>query len=92
MVHRTGKRTARPWRALPAASAARSCRCAGTHGLGTRDRSWDGIAGKVGRSGQLSLGGSKEVAYAVFNAMSYDNQPGYTAIRGGAITLAGGRP
>lgn len=55
----------------------------------TRDRSWDGIAGKVGRSGKLSLGGSKEVAYAVFNAMSYDNQPGYTAIRGGSITLAG---
>lgn len=47
----------------------------------TRDSSWDGIAGKMSRSGKLTLGGSKEVAYAVYNALSYDNQPGYRAIR-----------
>lgn len=48
----------------------------------TRDRSWDGIAGKMARSGKLTLGGSKEVAYAVYNALCYENQPGYASIRG----------
>ena len=54
----------------------------------TRDRSWDGIAGKLNRSGKLTLGGSKEVAYAVYNAMSYDNQPGYASIRGAVLATA----
>ena len=53
----------------------------------TRDRAWDGIAGKMTTSGKLTLGGSKEVAYAVHNALRYENQPGYASIRRG-VALA----
>jgi DNA sulfur modification protein DndB len=53
-----------------------------------RDHSWDGIAGKMTTSGKLTLGGSKEVAYAVYNALRYENQTGYRSIRGGATVTA----
>lgn len=42
---------------------------------------WVGIAGKMTAGGKFSVGGTKEVAYQVYNALSDSTDPGYTKIR-----------
>lgn len=42
---------------------------------------WVGIAGKMTASGKFSVGGTKEVAYQVYNALSDATDPGYSRIR-----------
>lgn len=46
---------------------------------------WNGIAGKTTPSGKLSIGGSKETAYAVYRALTDTTQPSYDAVRGAAV-------
>ena len=46
-----------------------------------RDRHWEGIAGKFTPKGVFSVGGSKETAYAVYEALTDDTSPGYAGIR-----------
>jgi DGQHR domain-containing protein len=46
---------------------------------------WNGIAGKLSPSGKLSIGGSKETAYAVYRALTDSTQPNYQRIRSGAL-------
>lgn len=43
---------------------------------------WAGIAGKFTARGKFSVGGTKEVAYAVYNVMTDDTNPGYARVRG----------
>jgi DNA-sulfur modification-associated len=47
----------------------------------TRDKHWEGIAGKFTPKGVLSIGGSKETAYAVYAALSDAPSVGYQRIR-----------
>ena len=47
----------------------------------TRDKPWKGIAGKFTPKGVLSIGGSKETAYAVYAALSDTSSEGYQRIR-----------
>jgi DGQHR domain-containing protein len=42
---------------------------------------WAGIAGKFTASGNFSVGGTKEVAYAVYNVLTDENNPGYKRVR-----------
>jgi DNA sulfur modification protein DndB len=42
---------------------------------------WVGIAGKMTPSGKFSLGGTKEVAYQVYNALSDATDKGYSQVR-----------
>jgi DGQHR domain-containing protein len=49
----------------------------------TRDKTWEGIAGKFTPKGAFSLGGSKETAYAVYAALSDPTSAGYARVRGG---------
>lgn len=42
---------------------------------------WVGIAGKMTAGGKFSVGGTKEVAYQVYNALSDATDPGYTKVR-----------
>jgi hypothetical protein len=42
---------------------------------------WSGIAGKVNDRGKFVVGGTKEVAYAVFNVLSNPENDGYQRIR-----------
>jgi len=49
---------------------------------------WNGIAGKLSPSGKLSIGGSKETAYAVYRALTDPTQPNYQRIRTGALVTA----
>lgn len=49
---------------------------------------WNGIAGKLSPSGKLSIGGSKETAYAVYRALTDATQPNYQRIRAGALATA----
>ena len=49
---------------------------------------WNGIAGKLSPSGKLSIGGSKETAYAVYRALTDPTQPNYQRIRAGALVTA----
>jgi DNA sulfur modification protein DndB len=60
-----------------------------THGLiydlsavnWSRDKTWEGIAGKFTPKGAFSLGGSKETAYAVYAALTDPTSPGYDRVR-----------
>jgi len=42
---------------------------------------WVGIAGKMTPKGKITLGGSKEVAYAVYAALNDPNSPGWAQVR-----------
>lgn len=44
---------------------------------------WEGVAGKKTASGRIVIGGSKEVAHAVFAAMLDKESPGYAKVRVG---------
>jgi len=47
----------------------------------TRDKHWEGIAGKFTPKGVLSIGGSKETAYAIFGALSDDTSSAFRKVR-----------
>jgi DGQHR domain-containing protein len=47
----------------------------------TRGKHWEGIAGKYTPKGKFSVGGSKETAYAVYEALNDETSPGYLKIR-----------
>jgi DNA sulfur modification protein DndB len=47
----------------------------------SRDRTWEGIAGKFTPKGRFSLGGSKDTAYAVYAAITDNASAGYSQIR-----------
>ena len=49
---------------------------------------WNGIAGKMSPSGKLSIGGSKETAYAVYRALTDSLQDNYRGIRTGILMTA----
>jgi hypothetical protein len=42
---------------------------------------WEGIAGKKTPKGKITLGGSKEVAYSVYAALTDATSPGYSQVR-----------
>jgi DNA sulfur modification protein DndB len=42
---------------------------------------WSGIAGKFTATGRFSVGGTKEVAYAVYNVLTDPSNPGYNRVR-----------
>ena len=42
---------------------------------------WEGIAGKFTPKGVFSIGGSKETAYAVYDALHDENSPSYLRVR-----------
>ena len=46
-----------------------------------RGRHWEGIAGKFTPKGSFSVGGSKETAYAVYEALNDETSPGYVTVR-----------
>jgi DGQHR domain-containing protein len=46
-----------------------------------RGKHWEGIAGKFTPKGAFSVGGSKETAYAVYEALSDETSPGYVNVR-----------
>ena len=46
-----------------------------------RGRHWEGIAGKFTPKGTFSVGGSKETAYAVYEALNDETSGGYVSIR-----------
>jgi DNA sulfur modification protein DndB len=48
----------------------------------TRDKVWEGIAGKFTPSGKFSLGGPKETAHAIYAALTNPASQGYAKIRG----------
>ena len=54
----------------------------------SRDKTWEGIAGKFTPKGAFSLGGSKETAYAVYAALSDPTSPGYARVRNTAASKA----
>jgi hypothetical protein len=47
----------------------------------TKGERWLGIAGNFTAAGVFSVKGTKEVAYAVFNALTDESNPGYSQIR-----------
>jgi hypothetical protein len=51
----------------------------------SKGKHWEGIAGKFTPSGRFSVGGTKETAYAVFNALSNLTSPAYGVIRRAAV-------
>jgi DGQHR domain-containing protein len=46
-----------------------------------RGKHWEGIAGKFTPKGAFSVGGSKETAYAVYEALHDETSPGYATVR-----------
>jgi DNA sulfur modification protein DndB len=46
-----------------------------------RDKQWEGIAGKFTPKGVFSVGGSKETAYAVYEALNDENSAGFVRVR-----------
>ena len=50
----------------------------------SRERHWEGIAGKFNLKGVLSIGGSKETAYAVYAALNDPTSAGYPQVRLGS--------
>ena len=46
-----------------------------------RSKHWEGIAGKFTPKGAFSVGGSKETAYAVYDALNDETSPGYRLVR-----------
>jgi DNA sulfur modification protein DndB len=61
--------------------AAIATRLAKLDGVKWDRASWVGIAGKQTPKGKITLGGSKEVAYAVYAALSDPNSPAYPLVR-----------
>jgi DGQHR domain-containing protein len=53
-----------------------------------RGKHWDGIAGKFTPKGVFSVGGSKETAYAVFDALADEKSGSYSRVRRGAVAEA----
>jgi hypothetical protein len=51
-----------------------------------RDKHWEGIAGKFTPKGVFSVGGSKETAYAVYEALNDETSPGFVNVRTHAAT------
>ncbi len=49
---------------------------------------WAGIAGKFTEKGTFSIGGTKEVAYAIYNVLTDPTNPGYRRIRTGTPVTA----
>jgi DNA sulfur modification protein DndB len=49
----------------------------------TKGPNWAGIAGKFTSKGAFSVGGTKEVGYAVYNVLTDSQNAGYARIRGG---------
>ena len=49
---------------------------------------WVGIAGKMTASGKFSIGGTKEVAYQVYAALSDSTDPGYAKVRNASAAAA----
>lgn len=49
---------------------------------------WEGIAGKFTPKGKFSVGGTKEVAYAVYNVLTDSSNDGYARIRTSAPQYA----
>jgi DGQHR domain-containing protein len=47
-----------------------------------KNEPWVGIAGKVSEKGKFVVGGTKEVAYAVYNVLSDADSDGYRRVRG----------
>jgi DNA sulfur modification protein DndB len=47
-----------------------------------KDQRWDGIAGKLTPKGRFAVAGSKEVAYAVYRALTDSSDEGYARVRG----------
>jgi len=46
-----------------------------------RGKHWEGIAGKFTPKGAFSVGGSKETAYAVYEALNDETSQGYVSVR-----------
>ena len=46
-----------------------------------RSKHWEGIAGKFTPKGTFSVGGSKETAYAVYEALNDETSSGYVSVR-----------
>jgi DNA sulfur modification protein DndB len=46
-----------------------------------RGKHWEGIAGKFTPKGAFSVGGSKETAYAVYEALNDETSQGYLTVR-----------
>src|SRR5882672_7962315 len=46
-----------------------------------RGKHWEGIAGKFTPKGAFSVGGSKETAYAVYEALNDETSSGYVSVR-----------
>ena len=46
-----------------------------------RSKHWEGIAGKFTPKGAFSVGGSKETAYAVYEALNDETSSGFVAVR-----------
>jgi DGQHR domain-containing protein len=46
-----------------------------------RSKHWEGIVGKFTPKGKFSVGGSKETAYAVYEALNDETSPGYVSVR-----------
>jgi hypothetical protein len=55
-----------------------------------RGSHWAGIAGKMNPKGELSIGGSKETAYAVYGALADETSSAYVQVRpvAGSLTQA----
>ncbi|MEK7424154.1 MAG: DNA sulfur modification protein DndB [Actinomycetota bacterium] len=47
----------------------------------SKDHHWSGIAGTVQLAGGFKVGGTKEVAYSIFNVLTDEANPGYKRIR-----------
>lgn len=47
----------------------------------SRDKRWEGIAGKFTPKGAFAVGGAKETGYAIFAALSDPSDPGYSTVR-----------
>jgi len=58
----------------------------------TKGEHWRGIAGDYTAGGVFSVKGTKEVAYAVYNALTDPANPGYSQIRGGGTARPGQAP
>lgn len=54
----------------------------------SRDKTWEGIAGKFTPKGTFSIGGAKETAYAVFAALTDENSSSYKKVRTAPVEKA----
>lgn len=54
----------------------------------SRDKHWEGIAGKFTPKGAFSIGGSKETAYAIFDALNDETSAAFGRVRGKFVEAA----